>query len=148
MNESGFQGRSLHWKYVLGSGQHIVLVAQSCPTFCDPMGCSLLGSSVHGILQARILERVAIPFSRGSSWLRGWIQVSFIASRFFYCLSHQGSPSILIIFKSLKLEQLTKGVNVSREENRPMLRVERKKKQPSKEPEKEQWMEWEESLGP
>ena len=35
-----------------------------CPTLCDPMGCSLPGSSVHGILQARILEWVAIPFSR------------------------------------------------------------------------------------
>ena len=38
-----------------------VLVAQSCPTLCDPMDCSLLGSSVHGILQARILEWVAFP---------------------------------------------------------------------------------------
>ena len=44
-----------------------VLVAQSCPTLCNPMDCSLLGSSVHGVLQARILGWVAIPFSRGSS---------------------------------------------------------------------------------
>ena len=44
-----------------------VLVAQLCSTLCDSMDCSLLGSSVHGILQARILEWVAIPFSRGSS---------------------------------------------------------------------------------
>ena len=44
-----------------------VLVAQSCPTLCDPMDCSPPGSSVHGILQARILERVAITFSRASS---------------------------------------------------------------------------------
>ena len=43
-----------------------VLVTQSCLTLCDPMDCSLPGSSVHGILQARILEWVAIPFSRGS----------------------------------------------------------------------------------
>ena len=42
-------------------------VAQSCPTLCDPMDCSLPGSSIHGILQARILEWVAISFSRGSS---------------------------------------------------------------------------------
>ena len=41
-----------------------VLVAQSCPTLCDPMDCNLLGSSVHGILQARTLEWVVIPFSR------------------------------------------------------------------------------------
>ena len=40
---------------------------QSCPTLCDPMDCSLLGSSVHGILQARILRWVAMPSSRGSS---------------------------------------------------------------------------------
>ena len=40
---------------------------QSCPTLCSPMNCSPLGSSVHGILQARILEWVAIPFSRTSS---------------------------------------------------------------------------------
>ena len=59
-----------------------VLGAQSCPTLCDPMDYSLPGS-VHGIYQARILERVAIPFCRGSSWLRDWIRVSCIAGRFF-----------------------------------------------------------------
>jgi len=42
-------------------------VAQSCPTLFDPMDCSLPGSSVHGILQPRILEWAALPFSRGSS---------------------------------------------------------------------------------
>ena len=41
-----------------------VLVAQSCPTLCNPMDCSPPGSSVHGILQARTLEWVGIPFSR------------------------------------------------------------------------------------
>ena len=50
---------------------------------CDPMDCSLPGSSVHGILQARILEWVAILFSRVSSWPRYWTQVSCIADRFF-----------------------------------------------------------------
>ena len=44
-----------------------VLVAQLCPTLFDLMDCSPPGSSVHGILQARILEWVAIPFLRGSS---------------------------------------------------------------------------------
>ena len=43
-----------------------MLVTQSCPSLCDPMYCSLLSSSVHGILQARIPEWVAILFSRGS----------------------------------------------------------------------------------
>ena len=42
-------------------------VAQLCLTLCDPVDCSPPGSSVHGILQARIVERVAISFSRGSS---------------------------------------------------------------------------------
>ena len=41
-------------------------VAQSCLTLCDPRDCNLLGFSVHGILQERILEWIAIPFSRGS----------------------------------------------------------------------------------
>ena len=44
-----------------------VLVAQSCPTVCHPMGCSLPGSSIHGILQARRLEWRAISYSTGSS---------------------------------------------------------------------------------
>ena len=50
-------------------------VAQSCPTLCNPMDCSLPGFSVHGILQARILEWVTISFSRGSSqpWDRTWV---------------------------------------------------------------------------
>src|SRR5574340_872311 len=47
------------------------LVARWCPALCDPMDCSPPGSSVHGILKARILERVAISFSRGSSRPRG-----------------------------------------------------------------------------
>ena len=46
------------------------VVAQSCPTLCNPMDCRLPGSSVHGISQARVLEWVAISFSRGSSWPR------------------------------------------------------------------------------
>ena len=46
-------------------GEVKVLVAQLCPTLCEPVDCSPLDSSVHGILQARILEWVAIPFSRG-----------------------------------------------------------------------------------
>ena len=55
-----------------------VKVAQLCPTLCDPTDYT-----VHGILQARILEWVAFPFSRGSSQPRDRIQVSCIAGRFF-----------------------------------------------------------------
>ena len=58
-----------------------VQVVQLCLTFCNPMDRSLPGTSVHGILQARILAWVAIPFSRGSSWPRDWSQVSDIVSR-------------------------------------------------------------------
>ena len=64
-----------------------VLVAQSCLTFCDTMDCSSPGSSVHGILQARILEWVAIPFHRGSSWPRDWTTISCVAGRFFTVLA-------------------------------------------------------------
>ena len=60
-----------------------VLVAQLCQTFCDSMDCNLPGSSVHGIPQARILQWVAIPFSRRSSWPWDWTPVSCIAGRFF-----------------------------------------------------------------
>ena len=59
------------------------LVAQSCPTLCNPMGCSPPGSSVHGVLQARMLEWVAVLFSRGSSQPRDQTQVSRIAGGFF-----------------------------------------------------------------
>ena len=60
-----------------------VLVAQSCPTLCNARDCSPPGSSVHGILQARVLEWAAIPFSRGSSWPRNRTWVSYVAGRFF-----------------------------------------------------------------
>ena len=52
--------------------------SQSCLTFCNPMDYT-----IHGILQARILEWVAVPFSRGSSQPRDWTQLSHIAGRFF-----------------------------------------------------------------
>ena len=58
-------------------------VAQSYPTLCDPMDCSLPRSSLHGILQARVLEWVAISFSRGSSQPRDLTRVSHIPGRRF-----------------------------------------------------------------
>ena len=58
-----------------------MLVPKLCPTLCDPMDAA--GSSVHVILQAKILEWVAIPISRGSSRLRGWTRVSGVAGWFF-----------------------------------------------------------------
>ena len=67
------------WKKLKMKG----LVTQSCPTLCDPMDHNPPGSSVQWILQARILEWVAIPFSRGSSHTRDQTQVSYIAREFF-----------------------------------------------------------------
>ena len=65
-------------------------LTQLCLTLSNPMDCSPQGFSVYGILQARILEWVAIPFSRGSSWPRGRSQVPHIAG-ILYHLSYQGS---------------------------------------------------------
>ena len=58
-------------------------VTQSCPTLCNPIDCSLPGSSVHGIFQARVLEWVAISFSRGSSRPRDRTHVSRVVGRRF-----------------------------------------------------------------
>ena len=77
-------------------------VAQSCLTLCNPMDCSLQGSSVHGIFQARVLEWVAISFSRGSSQPGDGTHVSCIARRFLP-LSHQWSPRVIIIRSYLKI---------------------------------------------
>ena len=60
-----------------------VLVTKLCLTLCDPMDCSLLGSSVHGILQARMLGWVAILFSRAPLQPRDQTPASCIAGRFF-----------------------------------------------------------------
>ena len=64
-------------------GPVVSLVAQSCRLFGTPMDCSPPGSSVHGIRQARLLEWVAIPFSKGFSRPRDRTRVSCIAGRFF-----------------------------------------------------------------
>ena len=60
---------------------YVCEVAQSCPTLCNSMDCSLPGSSIHGIFQARVLEWVAISFSRGSSLPRDQTWVSRIVGR-------------------------------------------------------------------
>ena len=71
----------LRWGYM-----GLCLVAQSCLTLWSPMDCSLTGSSSHGIFQARILELVAISYSRGSSRPRDWTHVS--------CLLHWHADSL------------------------------------------------------
>ena len=93
---SRFTTHSSNWHlFAIGGGltlSHVQLF--------NPMDCSLPGSFVHGISQARILKCVALSFSRGSSWPRDPTQVSCIAGDLLHCrqvlyrLSHQGSTSI------------------------------------------------------
>ena len=74
-----------------------VLVAQPCPAFCNPMDCIPAGFSVHEILQARRLEWVAMPSSRGSSQPRDRARVSYVSCigrQVLYHLSHQGKPFV------------------------------------------------------
>ena len=68
-------------------------VTQSCPTLCDPMDYSLPGSLVHGIFQARVLEWVAISFSRGSSQPRNWTWGSSIAGFTIWATREDGKGS-------------------------------------------------------
>ena len=79
------QGWSRSWLFILfvylcfliGVCKHAKSF-QSCPTHCNPMDCSPWGSSLHGILQARILERVVMPSSRGSSWPKDQTHVHWV----------------------------------------------------------------------
>ena len=70
----------------------ITIVSQSCLTLCDPMAYILPGSSVHGILQARILEWVAVPSSRGSSRPRESNPCLPYCRQILYHLSQKGRP--------------------------------------------------------
>ena len=107
------------WVVFLEAGNK-VLVAESCPTLCNPMDYSPPGSSVHGILQTRILEWVAISSSRGSSQPRDRTQVFCITGRFFTIWATKKPleagnslsqfiytflPSLLLEKKSTKLEK-------------------------------------------
>ena len=79
-----------------------VLVAQSCPTLCDPLDCSPPGPSVHKICQARTLEWRAIPFLRGTSWSRDQIQVSHITGRFFTIWATREASTLAHQFSSVQ----------------------------------------------
>ena len=72
-----------YWQLLCFAWKVKVLFVQSCPTLCNPMDCSLAGSSAHGILHARILEWIAISLSMGPSQPRDQTQVSWIAGRYF-----------------------------------------------------------------
>ena len=90
-----------------------VKVTQLCPTLCDPMDCSLPGSSVCGILQARILEWVAFPFSPTQGSNPGLLRCRQII----YHLSYQGSPRILEWVRLSLLQRLFP----TQESNRSLL---------------------------
>ena len=109
-------------------------IAQSCLTLCDPMDCSLPGSSIHGIFQARILGWAAISFSRRSSRPRGWTWVSRIvgrriaiwATRFWFKLAFFINPGIKEFlsskrgkrdFKKIEKVYLVKDISIIRDAN-------------------------------
>ena len=79
-----------------------VKVTQSCLTLCEPMDCSRPGFSVHGILQASIMEWVDIPFCRGSSPPRDWTCVFCIAGRFFTIWATRESQIAAVHIKGVK----------------------------------------------
>jgi len=84
--------------YQLSHKESRVKVAQSCLTLCNPMDCSLPGSSVYEILQARILEWVVVPFSGRSSQTRNQTQVSHIAGGFFTIWAIREALYMCILF--------------------------------------------------
>ena len=87
------------WCYVWAWNVCACELFQSCPTLCDPMNCSPPSCSVYGILQVRILERVAMPSCRGSSQPRDWTCISCdscISGRFL-TTEPLGKPSGLVI---------------------------------------------------
>ena len=77
------KSHALAGRFLITGPQGKSEVTQSCLTLCDPRDCSLPVCSVHGIFQARVLEWVAISFSRGSSQPRDWTLVSHIAGKCF-----------------------------------------------------------------
>ena len=80
----------------------VYICTQSCPTLHDPMDSSPPGSSVHGILQERILEWIAISFSRGSSWTRDRSRVSFVFCFGRWILYHSVQFSCSVVSDSLR----------------------------------------------
>ena len=83
-----------------------VLVSRSRPTLCDPMDCSPPGPSVYGISQTRILEWVAVSFSRGYSWPRdrNWV-ISYIGRQILYCFSVPPEKPLLTNFQFKKRKE-------------------------------------------
>ena len=78
-------------------------VVQSCLTLCDPMICSLPGSSVHGLFQARVLEWISISFSRGSSLPRDWTEVSNVVCRCVTIRATREAPETFLLLNKSSL---------------------------------------------
>ena len=98
------QTLSIKWSHLVKTQLPLTCICvhaqslQSCLTLCDPMDCSPPDSSVHGMLQARILECIAMPSSKEFSWLRDWTCVSCIAGRFFNHRATWEAPHWLLTF--------------------------------------------------
>ena len=86
----------------------VCVCAKSCLTLCDPMDCSLPGSSVLGIFQARILEWVAISFFRASSWPRDQTHISCIGRRILYHWATREAPRYYLLEEPRALGQQPK----------------------------------------
>ena len=100
-----------------------LLVAKSCPIPCDPMDCSLPGSSVHGISQARILEWVAMPSSKWSSWPRDQTRVSCTAGRFLTIWATSETPKKVWWF--LKSSQWRRSFKGKQKSQKPKEMIQR-----------------------
>ena len=97
LSTDGRVRQRVHRNSIIGN-IHVYVGTQSCPALCDPVDCSPPGSSVQEILQARILEWVAMPSSRGSSEPRSWICVSYISCIGRQILYHWATWEALSIF--------------------------------------------------
>ena len=87
-----------------------LLVIPSCLTLCNPTDCSPPGSSVYEILQARILEWVAVPFSRGIFLCQGLNPGLLHCRQILYLLNHQGSPCVMLTLLKLNVHTSHTGI--------------------------------------
>ena len=100
-----------------------LLVAQSCLTLCNPTDCSPPGSSVHGISQARILEWVAMPSSKGSSWPRDQTRVPCIVGRFLIVWATRETPQK--VWRFLKSSQWRRSFKGKQKSQNPKELIQR-----------------------
>ena len=111
-------GRALQDGSISKGASGSLLVARSCPTLCDPVDCRPPGSSIHGLLQARMLAWVAVSFSRGSSQPRDQIPVSCTSGIFFTVWATFSNMSLVIGRKGCHWEKSC-GKDLGRAESWP-----------------------------